>query len=132
MTQPRDVCLVFDTTAVTSWVRGSLAVGETLAEIDDEGGAVLIPLWCLVQAGDQTGMVDRERLDLLLKHPATFLIVDDGEDWDSLVALQQMTGAHDRASAALMALHMDVDVMTSKPHWYASVKNGQKTLLIED
>lgn len=132
MTEPRDVCLVFDTTAVTSWVRGSVAVGETLAEIADDHGAVLIPLWCLVEAGNDTAMVGRERLDLLLNHPATFLIADDGDDWEMLVGLRAMTGRHDAAAAALLAIEMDVDVMTRHPDWYQSVRNGRLTLSIED
>ncbi|MEU4558474.1 hypothetical protein AB0F72_08790 [Actinoplanes sp. NPDC023936] len=132
MTLPRDVCLVFDTTAITSWVRGSIAVGETLAEIADDNGAVLIPLWCLVEAGHDIGMIDRERLDLLLAHAATFLIVDDGEDWEMLVGMRALTGRHDCAAAALLAVEMNVDVMTRHPDWYQSVRNGQLTLLIED
>ena len=132
MTQARDVCLVFDTTAITSWVRGSVAVGETLAEIADDNGAVLIPLWCLVEAGHDIGMIDRERLDLLLAHAATYLIADDAEDWEMLVGLRALTGRHDCASAALLAVEMNVDVMTRHPEWYKAVRNGQLTLLIED
>ncbi|MEU4689511.1 hypothetical protein [Actinoplanes sp. NPDC023714] len=132
MTQPRDVCLVFDTTAITSWVRGSVAVGETLAEIADDNGAVLIPLWCLVEAGHDIGMIDRERLDLLLAHAATYLIADDTDDWEMLAGLRALTGRHDCASAALLAIEMNVDVMTRHPEWYKAVRNGQLTLLIED
>ncbi|WP_045740830.1 hypothetical protein [Actinoplanes rectilineatus] len=132
MTGARTVQLVFDSSAITSWLRGSLAVGETLAEIDDEHGAVLIPLWCLVEAGHATGMLDRDRLDLLLAHPATALIVDDGGDWDALVALQQLTGRPDCASAAMMAIHMDVDVMTCHPDRYADVDGGRRTLEVID
>lgn len=132
MTEPRDVCLVLDATAITSWVRGSLAVGETLAEITDEHGAVLIPLWCLIEAGHDTAMLDRERLDLLLGHPATFLIADDGDNWEMLVGLRALTGRHDAAAAAMLALEMEVGVMTRHPDWYQSVRNGRLTLPIED
>jgi len=77
-------------------------------------------------------MIDRERLDLLLAHPATFLIEDDGDDGEMLVGLRALTGRHDCASAAMPALEMEVDVMTRHPSWYKTVKNGHLTWAIED
>ncbi|GAA4606738.1 hypothetical protein BJY16_005980 [Actinoplanes octamycinicus] len=132
MTQGRDAKLVLDTSAITAWVRGSMAVGETLAEINDEGGAVVIPLPCLVEAGYQTAMIERERLDLLLAHPATFLVEDDAEDWEALVALRALTGRADCASAAMLALDLGVDVMTGDPSAYKGVADGRIVLHIED
>ena len=123
---------MFDTSAVVSWIRGSVAVGETLAEVSDEHGAVLIPLWCLVEAGHQTGMLDRERLDLLLAHPATFLVVDDGGSWEMLVGLRALTGSHDCAAAAMASLEMGVDVMTRLPGAYRQIRDGRMVLEIED
>ncbi|MEV6349630.1 hypothetical protein [Actinoplanes sp. NPDC051851] len=124
--------LVLDTTAVVAWVRGSIAVGETLAEIDDEGGYVAIPLWCLIEAGHSTAMLDRERLDLLLAHPATALITDDAADWETLVALRTLIGRADCAAAAMIALDLGVDVMTRDASWYRSVAGGAIVLEIED
>ena len=132
MTSPREVCLVLDRSAITAWARGSIAVGETLAEIADENGAVLIPFWCLVEAGHTTAMLERDRLDLLLAHPTTFLITDAAEDWEALVALRSLTGRHDCAVAALAALEMDVTVMTSEPDHYQQVKGGELVLEIDD
>ncbi len=128
----RPVQLVFDTSAVAAWVRGSLAVGETLAEIDDERGAALIPLWCLVEAGHASGLLQRERLEVLLAHPATVLAVDDRGDWDALVMLQQLTGSPDCASAVMMAIRADVDVMSCHPGRYADVDGGRRTLEVID
>lgn len=132
MTDGRTVRLVLDTTAIAAWVSGSVAVGEVLAEVDSEHGAVLVPFWCLVEAGHQTGMLDRERLDLLLAHPATFLIVDDGSDWETLVAVRGLVDRIDCASAAMMALDMGVDVMTRHRDWYRQVAGGRMVLEIED
>lgn len=124
--------LVLDTTAVTSWVRGSFAVGETLAEIDDEEGAAVIPLWCWVEAVHDTAAIGRERLDLLLAHPATFLVADDAADWEMLAGLRLLTGRIDCASAAWLALDLDVDVMTRHPGWYQKINGGRMVLEIED
>ncbi|GAA2692450.1 MULTISPECIES: hypothetical protein [Actinoplanes] len=132
MTEGRDAKLVLDTSAITAWARGSVAVGETLAEINDEGGAVIIPLWCLIEAGHHTAMIDRDRLELLLAHPATFLISDDAEDWESLVALRALVGRADCASAAMLALDLGVDVMTRDPKWYSGVAGGRIVLAIEE
>ncbi|MFI1994775.1 hypothetical protein [Actinoplanes sp. NPDC020271] len=132
MTQGRDAKLVLDTSAITAWLRGSVAVGETLAEVNDEGGAVIIPLWCLVEAGHDTAMIERERLDLLIAHPATLLITDDADDWDALVALRSLTGRPDCASAAMLALDLGVDVMTADARWYKGVADGRIVLQIEE
>ncbi|BAL89106.1 hypothetical protein AMIS_38860 [Actinoplanes missouriensis 431] len=132
MTRARTVRLVLDTTAVASWVRGSIAVGEILAEINDEHGVAVIPVWCLVEAGHETAMIDRGRLDLLLAHPATVVIADDADDWEMLVGLRALTGRADCASAAWLALELDVDVMTRHPGWYEKVDGGRLVLEIED
>jgi hypothetical protein len=132
VTRGHDARLVLDTSAITAWVRGSVAVGETLAEINDEGGAVVIPLWCLIEAGHNTAMIDRDRLDLLLAHPATFLVTDDVQDWESLVALRALIGRADCASAAMLALDLGVDVMTADPKWYGTVADGRIVLEIKE
>lgn len=130
--EPRTVRLVLDTTAITAWTRGSVAVGETLIEIDEEHGAVIIPLACLVEAAHATALLERDRLDLLIGHQATFLISDNPVDWLALTELRTLIGRADYASAAMAALDCDVDVMTADPRWYSSVNGGQNVLLIED
>lgn len=132
MTAAREPRLVLDTSAVVAWLRGSLAVGEILAEVDDEGGAVLVPLWCLVEAGSASGGLGGERLGLLLAHPATFLITDDGDDWESLVAMRSLVGRHDCAAAAMQSVELQVDVMTGDPSWYEEIAGGRYVLTIED
>ncbi len=52
--EPRTIRLVLDTSAVVGFVRSAVAVGEMIAMIDAEGGAVLVPLPCLVQAAADT------------------------------------------------------------------------------
>lgn len=130
--EPRTIRLVLDTTAITAWVRESVAVGEVIAEINDEYGAVIVPLACLVESAHVTAMLHRERLELLLAHPATFLVGDDGKDWVALAELRTLVGRADLASAAMVALDADVDVMTRDPRWYASVAGGRHVLEFDD
>ena len=59
----RPARLVLDTSAIAAWTRGSVSVGELLAEIDLEQGAVIVPMPCLVEAASQ--LVDgKEWLDV--------------------------------------------------------------------
>jgi hypothetical protein len=129
---PRTVQLVLDATAIAAWTRGSVAVGELLIEIDEEHGAVIIPLSCLVEAGHATALMERGRLDLLVGHAATFLVSDDPQDWLALTELRTLTGRADCASAAMISLDYGVDVMTRDPRWYASVAGGRHVLEFDD
>jgi hypothetical protein len=44
------VTLVLDTTAVLAYAKGSIAVGELLSIITDDGDTVLVPATCLAEA----------------------------------------------------------------------------------
>ncbi len=44
--QNRPVQLVLDTSAIVAFAAGSIAVGELIAEIDDEEGATGLPVLC--------------------------------------------------------------------------------------
>jgi hypothetical protein len=129
---PRTVRLVLDATAIAAFTRGSDAVGEILGEINAEHGAVIVPLSCLVEAGHATAMLERDYLQMLIAHEATFLVSDDPKDWVELTELRVFTERADRASAALIALEYEVDVMTRDPRWYSSVADGQRVLRFED
>jgi hypothetical protein len=129
--QPRVVRMVLDTSAIAAWVRDSPAVGELIAEIDLEGGLVIIPLPCLLQAASQI-KTDREWLTLLLDHPATQVVSDDPEDWEMLSSAITLLGAADLASAAWLALECDVDVLTQHAELYAAIADGNLALQIED
>lgn len=128
--EPRTVRLVFDATAVAAFMRGSIAVGEILAEIDEEHGCVILPLACLVEAA--ASLLDREHLDLLIGHPATVLVSDDPAEWLALTQLRILTGRPDCAAAALIALDYQVDVMTREPGWYSAVAGGRRVLRFDD
>jgi hypothetical protein len=130
--EPRTIRLVLDATAVAAYTRGSVAVGELLGEIDDEHGAVVIPLACLVEAGHATALLERPLLDALLSHAATFLIVDNPDHWVELVELRSIVGKLDLASAALLALDSEVYVLTRDARWYSGVAGGGIALEFDD
>ena len=128
---PRHAALVLDTSAVAAWVRGSVSVGELLTEIDAEGGAVIVPLTCLIEAA--AAIADgREWLDLLVRHPTTQLLADDPEDWRMLTATRALLGRADLASAAWFAVEYGVDVLTQHGDRYADMDGGSMVLLVED
>ncbi len=116
---------------MTAFARGSVAVGDLLIDINDEGGCALIPLACLVEAAHKTAMLEQNRLEVLVDHPATFLIADDPDDWPALAAMRNLVERHDLASAAWLGMDAQVDVMTSDPRWYAGVNNGGDVLEFE-
>lgn len=129
---PRTVRLVLDATAISAFTRGSVAIGEILIEVDDEQGAVILPLACLVEAAHATALLERDRLQMLIGHPATFLVSDNPDDWLALTELRTLTERADRASAALIALDYGVEVMTRDARWYSAVNNGRDVLEFDE
>lgn len=129
---PRTVAIVLDTTAVTAWVSGSIAVGELLAEIEDGHGAALIPLACLVEAAHKTALLEQARLELLVAHPATMVISDNPDEWPALAATRNLVDRADLASAAWLAIDCGVDVMTRDPRWYSQVNGGRDVLVFDE
>ena len=127
----RPIQLVLDTSAILDYCRGSLPVGELLVEIDAEGGAVALPLLCLLESAT-VSPGDEHGLDVLIQHAATDVISDDAEQWKALAAVRDTVGRVDTASAALMALQYDVDVATRSPGLYAGLGGGGFVLPLED
>ncbi|BCJ47880.1 hypothetical protein GCM10010168_22390 [Actinoplanes ianthinogenes] len=122
--EPRTIRLVLDSSAVAGWIRGAIAVGELIAEIDDEFGAVVLPLPCLVQAAHTNGLLDADLIEVLINHPAVFLLADDPQDWLALATMRSLVDSPDRASAAFLALTCGVDVLTRDAGWYRQVGDG--------
>ena len=127
----RPVQLVLDTSAILDYCRGSIPVGELLVEIDAAGGAVLLPLLCLVEAAT-VSPADEHLLDVLVQHPATQVAAEEPDLWKVLATIRTIVGRVDAASAALMALDYDVDVATRTPGVYAGLNGGGFVLPLED
>jgi hypothetical protein len=47
--------LVLDTSAIVAYAEGSIHVGEPISEVRDEGGLVVVPVVCLVEAARKVG-----------------------------------------------------------------------------
>ncbi len=118
----RPIKVVLDASAIVEFARESIHVGETLAEVDDEGGGAAVPVSCLVEAVH--AVADIDRLNLLVAHRATVAMTDDPADWQVLAATYDITGRADAASAALTALDNGCAVLTRQPGLYAGLEAG--------
>lgn len=115
--------LVLDTSAVAAFVAGSMAVGELIAEIDLEDGAVIVPLACLVEAA--ATLADAGPwLHILVNHRATVVLAEDPAEWGMLAAVRSMLGAYEPSAAAWLALGAGVDVLTRHPAIYEPLGGG--------
>ncbi|MEU3452203.1 hypothetical protein ABZ671_00970 [Micromonospora sp. NPDC006766] len=121
------VKVVLDTSAVLAFTRGSVAVGEIIAEVADEPGCVVgLPVLCLAEAKRVTA--DPDRLDLLVNHPITVVIAPDPGSWRALAVTCDTVGRFDAASAVLAAIDLGVDVLTGQPGLYAGLAGGGPVL----
>jgi len=120
--------LVLDASAVLSYVRGKVHVGEVLIEVADNGAVAVLPVAALVTAWQEA--VDRDRLQLLVDHPTTKVVSDAAHEWRTLSVLAEMLGATEPASAAILANDADCPVLTARPDLYAGLGNGNLTIEI--
>jgi len=47
--------LVLDRSAIVAYAAGSVHVGEPMAEVHAEGGRVVVPVICLIEAAREVG-----------------------------------------------------------------------------
>lgn len=126
----RPVRVVFDTSAVLAFARESIAVGETLAELLNDGMSAAVPVLCLAEAVPPA--LEAERLDALVGHPATTVVTDGPSEWRALGHLCALTGEIASASAALAAVDFDAWILTADPDRYRSVAGGTLGIQIAD
>jgi predicted nucleic acid-binding protein len=115
----RPVRVVLDTSAIIAYTHGSMDVGEVIAEVDDEEGAVAIPVLCLIEA--YRVAADRDRVDVLVSHPATVVLDIEPADWRAVADLADAGGRTDAAVAALLAVDYRATLLTRQPGWYAGM-----------
>jgi hypothetical protein len=129
--QARPVRFVLDTSAIAAFARGSIHVGEVLAEVADEDAVALLPLACLVEAvhGQRFASEEDARLDLLVGHPATEMLADDPQVWRSLAYTYDLVGSADAAAAALAAIDYGVSLLSRYPSRYAGLDGGGRLVL---
>ncbi|HEY6117070.1 MAG TPA: hypothetical protein VI172_14045 [Candidatus Dormibacteraeota bacterium] len=126
----RALRLVLDTSAMLSFVRQQVDVGELLAELSDADAIAGLPLACLVDASMTA--VDRDRLELLANHPATVILGADEGDWRVLAELCALTGQFSTASAAMAALDAGCWVVSARPWLYEQIGDGQLAIGVDD
>jgi hypothetical protein len=113
--------VILDTSAILAFTRGSSQVGDAVAEVDDDGGLIGLPISCLVEARWRRG--DLERLSRLVHHRATELITAP-EDWAALAAALEVAGRQDAAAALLAAVQAGCDVLTTNPRLYSALSGA--------
>ena len=118
----RPVRVILDASAIVAFTRGSIDVGETIAEVSDEQGAAGLPVLCLVQAAQ--ALADRDRLDVRIHHEATVLLDNLADDWEALTALYDAVGRLDAATAVIAAYDSDSLILTAQPRLYGGLQDG--------
>jgi hypothetical protein len=118
----RPVKVVLDSSAIVAFTRGSIDLGEVIAEVHDEDAAVGLPVLCLVEAS--SAVSDGNRLELLVNHPATGVLAPDPGDWQALAATYDTVGRLDAASAVLAAIGLGCQVLSGRPGLYAGLVGG--------
>jgi len=124
----RPIRVLLDASAIVAFTRGSIDVGETIAEVNDEHAAAGLPILCLVEA--TRVVADTDRLDLLVAHTATAVITPRPDDWRALAATYETVGRLDAASAVLAAIDVDCLVLTGQPRLYAGLAGGGPIIAI--
>lgn len=115
----RPVRLVLDTSAIIAYTHGSIDVGETIAEIDDEYAAVALPVLCLLEA--HRVVADHDRLMVLVNHPAAITLTIEPDDWPAVATFADAGGRIDAAAAALVAADYGATVLTRQPGPYRAM-----------
>jgi hypothetical protein len=99
-----NVRLVLDTTAVLAYADASINVGETIAEVVDEGGQFAVPTVCLAEASRLVPDKIADGVNLLVRHPHCVILPALAEDWTALAAWTRILGRVDLAAALLEAI----------------------------
>ena len=80
---------VLDTSAIVAFAAGSVNVGGPITEVSSEGGRVVVPVVCLIEAARRVGE-DMPRL--LIDNPACEVEPLAGDRWAVLAAGAQVLG----------------------------------------
>lgn len=118
----RPIKIIFDTSAIVAFARGSIDVGKVLAEVNDEEAAAGLPVLCVVEA--HRVVQDHDQFMLLLRHPATRIISPDPDDWHLLAAALDQVGRMDAASAVVDAGSCHCWILTCQSALYGGLPRG--------
>lgn len=110
--------LVLDTSAIVAFAHGSVDVGEPITEVHSDGGRVLVPVVCLVEAARQVGD-DMPRV--LVDNPACEVAALTGRIWEPVTAGTRILGRLDLALSLLLATTGAGYVLTGEPDAYGDI-----------
>jgi hypothetical protein len=119
------VKLILDSSAVLAYARGSLDVGETIAEVVDEGDAFGASVLSLAEAARLSKQGEREGISLLAAHTRFRPLPAQAADWQRLASWAGILDSVQHAAAVIEAIDRDGYIITSEPHIYA---NGGENL----
>lgn len=115
----RDIRLILDTSAALAYTTTSVALGETIVEVVDEGAQFAVPVLCLVEAGRLVEEKLTDRLALLVAHEQCVVLPMLAEDWRPVAELTAMLDRVDLAVSLLEAIDREAYVITAEPFSYA-------------
>ncbi|WJK41809.1 hypothetical protein O7608_05170 [Solwaraspora sp. WMMA2056] len=113
-----EIRAVLDTSAMLSYARGHVHVGELLVEIADDGAYTGLPAVALLDAYTRvTDAPARARLGVLATLPSVAVLpLDAGEASDAAAIAPLVKGDLARAHAVWAALDHGAYYLTSEPH----------------
>jgi hypothetical protein len=112
------VRLVLDTSAVLAYAASSINLGETIAEVVDEGGRFGASVVCLAEASRLAAEDRAFGVPLLTRHTRFVVLPAAAEDWDRLGYWSKLSRI-DRAAAIVEVLDRpDGYLVTAEPGAY--------------
>ena len=110
--------LVLDRSAIVAYAAGSVHVGEPIAEVHADGGRVVVPVICLIEAAREVGD-DMPRV--LVDHPACSVPPVTAGLWQALAAGTRVLGRLDLSAALLAATTGEGYVLSAEPEAYGDL-----------
>jgi hypothetical protein len=110
--------LVLDTSAILAYAGTSISVGETIAEVVDEGGRFALPVVCLAEASRAAPADQAAGVMLLVEHPHATVTATPEDEWQVLAEWTRILGRVDLAAAMADAATHAAYVLTGEPKAY--------------
>lgn len=106
------VTVVLDTSAVLAYTKGSIAVGELLSIVTDDGDTVLVPASCLAEAHRESPPAVDALLQILSAVPCVALAPLRPDQAAEVGALARASSGIDVGHAAVEAIRNEAQLAT--------------------
>lgn len=113
-----EIQLVLDSSAVLAYAAGSIDLGETIAEVVDEGARFGASVVALAEASRLVRPDDALGIPLLTRHARFEPLPAESQDWTRIAWWSRALGSVDRAAAVVEALDHEAYVVTTEPEAY--------------